>query len=570
MPVLPPPPDKFFTSVGIFKCAAFSASLLITDITSHAGEPVVIGAKEPLLEDITTKSTPDYLSNIRLGYRIGFGPSVRFSERPRQINLARTSRSNTVSSSFGTAVPSDSGRYADGFVLTDSSGNAGGKTWNWGYSNNSQVSGDAVKLTRQTSLVRSSSTATRVTTDSELFIPTTHSGDLDNASHGVEIIYSKGLLSSGKLTVGFEAGFSFDDLSIDQRSRSRVPIGVRTREQIGSRTTFSGSNRFTTDSYALEGVVAPLAPYSGSFGTPGALLSDTPNASSTSSADIAPSFSSSGGSSIRNSTVPGTLDSRNEFDADIFSFRTGATFDFAVSERLTTTVAAGALLSVIDYEASYDETLSIPTFGEFSRSAETSGTEVMVIDSGYVVLELDSEDALARPVQCHSVSKSFLNALYGGLYAEGNLDLDQILADLAIRDRTPLPETESTAQLRHILQSRSGVYLPAEGETDEMKNRRPTRGSHPPGTFYYYNNWDFNAAGHIYEKLSGRAIYDAFDAQIAKPLEMQDFDKNKHAVPQSSDPSEGLSKFPAYSFKMNDFINNTLIPAISFAHVEYC
>ena len=32
-----------------------------------------------------------------------------------------------------------------------------------------------------------------------------------------------------------------------------------------------------------------------------------------------------------------------------------------------------------------------------------------------------------------------------------------------------------------------------------MAMARPARGSYPPGPFWYYNNWDFNALGTILE-----------------------------------------------------------------------
>jgi CubicO group peptidase (beta-lactamase class C family) len=56
-----------------------------------------------------------------------------------------------------------------------------------------------------------------------------------------------------------------------------------------------------------------------------------------------------------------------------------------------------------------------------------------------------------------------------------------------------------------------------------MAKARPLRGSHPPGTFWYYNNWDFNALGTIYEKATGTGIYDALAQQIAHPIGMQDY-----------------------------------------------
>src|SRR5580704_4143227 len=43
------------------------------------------------------------------------------------------------------------GGYVDGYVLQDSSGNAGGLTWNWGYNNASQVQGNTLTLHGATS-----------------------------------------------------------------------------------------------------------------------------------------------------------------------------------------------------------------------------------------------------------------------------------------------------------------------------------------------------------------------------------------------------------------------------------
>ena len=56
-----------------------------------------------------------------------------------------------------------------------------------------------------------------------------------------------------------------------------------------------------------------------------------------------------------------------------------------------------------------------------------------------------------------------------------------------------------------------------------MAAKRPPRGSHPPGTFWYYNNWDFNALGTIYEHATGTGIYDALYRLIARPIGMQDY-----------------------------------------------
>ena len=41
--------------------------------------------------------------------------------------------------------------------------------------------------------------------------------------------------------------------------------------------------------------------------------------------------------------------------------------------------------------------------------------------------------------------------------------------------------------------------------------------------FWYYNNWDFNALGTIYEQVVKASIFEEFKSRIADPLEMEDF-----------------------------------------------
>ena len=64
----------------------------------------------------------------------------------------------------------------------------------------------------------------------------------------------------------------------------------------------------------------------------------------------------------------------------------------------------------------------------------------------------------------------------------------------------------------------------------------PKRGSEYPGTRMQYNNWDFNAAGTAFEKLTGKTIYQALEEDLARPIGMQDFDPTK----QVKVPSPGL------------------------------
>ena len=79
-----------------------------------------------------------------------------------------------------------------------------------------------------------------------------------------------------------------------------------------------------------------------------------------------------------------------------------------------------------------------------------------------------------------------------------------------------------------------------------MAAQRPRRHSHKPGSFWYYNNWDFNTLGTIYEHAVRSSIFDAFEREIARPIGMQDYR-----------PSDGeyftgaASVYPAYPIRMS-------------------
>jgi CubicO group peptidase (beta-lactamase class C family) len=155
------------------------------------------------------------------------------------------------------------------------------------------------------------------------------------------------------------------------------------------------------------------------------------------------------------------------------------------------------------------------------RSKLMHATGVMIVHRGAVVGEWGDT---AKRTELASVRKSLLSALIGIAVAERKIALDSTLAALGIDDNPPpLTEVEKTATVRMLLQARSGVYHPALYETAAMARARPARGSHAPGTFFYYNNWDFNALGTIYERATGSGIYDALDRLIAKSTGMQDY-----------------------------------------------
>ena len=169
---------------------------------------------------------------------------------------------------------------------------------------------------------------------------------------------------------------------------------------------------------------------------------------------------------------------------------------------------------------------------------------VMIIQHGLVVAEWGD---VAVKSNLHSVRKSLLSALIGIAVEEHKIDLNATIGDLGIDDNAPsLSPAEKTSTVADLLKARSGVYHAALYETPGMAQLRPTRGSHPPGTFWYYNNWDFNALGTIYEHATGEGIFTALQDRLARPIGMQDYQ------PDDGEYFRGAaSEHPAYPIRMS-------------------
>jgi len=175
---------------------------------------------------------------------------------------------------------------------------------------------------------------------------------------------------------------------------------------------------------------------------------------------------------------------------------------------------------------------------------EIGSTSMMIVQHGVVVAEWGD---ISRKSNLHSCRKSLLNALIGIAKEENKIHLDDTLAKLGIDDKPPsLSPVEKQATVRDLLESRSGIYHPAVYETKGMEEKRPLRGSHVPGSYWYYNNWDFNALGFIYEHATGQRIFEAFYQKVALPIGMQDFLPSDGRYITAQD-----SIFSAYVFAMS-------------------
>lgn len=155
---------------------------------------------------------------------------------------------------------------------------------------------------------------------------------------------------------------------------------------------------------------------------------------------------------------------------------------------------------------------------DYADSISTAA--VVIVKSGIIVYEWGEVD---KKYMTHSIRKSFLSALYGNYVKEGIIDLDKTVYELGLDDEPPLSEIERTATLRDCLKARSGIYHPALYESQRMKDLKPERHTQRPGTHWYYNNWDFNASGTAFEKLTEKKIFQALETEIANPIGMEDF-----------------------------------------------
>ena len=209
-------------------------SLLNLSVMSAAAFPACAG--EPPAAPISLESAPSR-------WRFGAGYAPLIGLKTEFTGLGK------FNSNFN-PQPTGGGQnynYDDGFVRVDSSGNLGGKTWNWSHDSYTPVNSDSIDF----SITNSVSNGR---TDEDA-----------SAKAGVEIYtyYDMGAAAIPGLQQrgarwGFRGGLHYAHINVDSNNSIRSDLST------------------LTDSFALDGVIAPPAPYEGSFNGPGPLISDSP------------------------------------------------------------------------------------------------------------------------------------------------------------------------------------------------------------------------------------------------------------------------------------------------------
>jgi len=168
----------------------------------------------------------------------------------------------------------------------------------------------------------------------------------------------------------------------------------------------------------------------------------------------------------------------------------------------------------------------------------------LLVAGGKVIWEYGDTNLTSN---IHSIRKSIASLLYGIAGDRGRVPLDRTRAELGIFFVNDPATTEKTATVRNLLSARSCIYHQAAYETKEQLERRPERYSCRPGERWFYNNWDFNALGSIFQALTNKTLFDAFDSELAGPLQLEHFKKAEHTQFHKED----VSRHPAYLFRLS-------------------
>lgn len=195
-------------------------------------------------------------------------------------------------------------------------------------------------------------------------------------------------------------------------------------------------------------------------------------------------------------------------------------------------------------------------------------TAVLIAQGGRIVAGWGD---VTRKANVRSVRKSVISALYGIGIAEGRINPAATLRDLGVDDRGGLTERERSATIRDLLMARSGVYHEAAYESPDMRAKRPARGSHGPGERWFYNNWDFNALGTIYESIMGEEVFAAVERRIARPIGMEDFSavdgravheaRSRHPAHTMAFSARDLARFGLLYLRQGSWKGRPVVPA---------
>jgi hypothetical protein len=258
-------------------------------------------------------------NRVSLGYSMGFNITADFKH---------VGSYPAAGGGPGTATSATDHNYDNGYSRVDITGNDHGGfkgTWNWGYRDASQISGD--KLVMQSSSLAGGAAS---------------NDNSPGPQPGFELTYGRELGHAEHWHWGMEGAFGFTEVTI----RDSRPL--------------TGSVNVTRDAYALNGIIPPVAPYQGTYNGPGAIISDLPDRTVTTLATGA------------------TITGSRELDANLFAFKVGPYVEVPLTESWALNFRGGLAVVAVNSEFTYQETTTISGVGTSTSSGQGSQSDLLV------------------------------------------------------------------------------------------------------------------------------------------------------------------------------------------------
>jgi CubicO group peptidase (beta-lactamase class C family) len=206
-----------------------------------------------------------------------------------------------------------------------------------------------------------------------------------------------------------------------------------------------------------------------------------------------------------------------------------------------TTSSPGATWETVAPESVSFSSVYFEALTTFLKAHHT--TAMVVAVHGKIIYQYGD---ISRVSVIASVRKSVLSMLYGNYVNSGKIDTQKTVKQLGLDDKQPFLPIEENSKLEYLLAGRSGIYIvPEKPDSLSADSYQPRRGTQLPGNYFTYNEWDFNAAGTAFEKLTGKNIYDALESDLARPVAMQDFDRARQKK-NSNLPFSLHPQYPMY------------------------
>lgn len=240
--------------------------------------------------------------------------------------------------------------YDDGFVHLDSSGNEGDQTWNWGYNNASQL--DTSGQGSIAMSITNSAANAGVTEDNQEKSGVECFAAYDMGPTGIPFLRDRGA------TWGFKGGIHYARIDTSNHS------------------TLNATTDILTDRFNLNGNIAPLAPFAGTFEGPSVLIGDTPTRSF--------------------STGQALVDGTRDLDVHLTTLNFGTYLDIPLTQKIHLMLEGGLSAAIADGSYDFQSNTTIAGLGTSNSSGSTS--DVQILPGAYLglggVYQIDSSWAI--------------------------------------------------------------------------------------------------------------------------------------------------------------------------------